>query len=423
MHLRAKERVAGRKQGLFYGWWVAATAALGLFLSAGSIVVLSFGVFFKPLSQDFHAGRTAISLAFSLNSLIAAITIPLIGRLIDRFGARRVILIGTALFTMVLLSSEFVGSHIASLYIFFAVLGAVNGTTSPVPYGVVVSRWFDKRRGLALGLMAIGLGLGAILMPLFAQRLIAMFGWRGAYAIFGGAAALLTLPLVGAFLLESPAQKGLRPDGTPFNEKQQPTQMDQQGLSWRDTWHQPTFWLLIGAFSLAAAGLLGCIVHLPTIVADRGGSAQNAAVASSVIGIALLIGRFGAGYLLDRFFAPRLAMIFFGGAALGFTLLLAGSSGILALAAAFLLGLGMGSEVDIMAFLMSRYFGLRSLGTAFGFGFGSYILAGAVGALIMGAGFDTTHSYALPLEGFLFAMLVAIVVMARLGPYRYAPQS
>ncbi len=354
---------------MFYGWWVVATASLGMFFSTGTIVVLSFGVFFKPLSQYFHAGRAAISLAFTLHGLVSAVCVPLIGRLIDCFGARRVILMGTSIFGLVLLSSGLVGASITYLYLFYLALGLVSGTTSPVPYGVIVSRWFDRQRGLALGLMAFGLGLGAIAMPLVAQRLIATFG-----------------------------------------------------LSWRDTWHHPTFWLLNCGFFLAGASMFACVLHMPALLTDRGISSQGAAVASSVVGVALLIGRIGAGYLLDRIFAPRLAMLLFGGSAVGIALLLAGSMGKLALVGAFLVGVGMGAEVDIIAYLMSRYFGLRALGTAFGYGFGSYAFGGALGVLLMGTGFDLTHSYTVPLAGFFIAVVLAAGLMTRLGPYRYAAQ-
>ena len=405
---------------IFYGWWVVATASLGLFLSTGTIVVLAFGVFFKSLSQDFHASRSAVSLAFTLHNVIGALCTPLFGRLIDRVGARRVILIGTPIFGLILLSSVMLGSRIAFLYLFYVALGLVSGSTSPVPYGVVVSHWFDRRRGLALGLMAIGLGLGAIFMPLLAQRLIATFGWRTAYATFGGAALLLSMPVVASCLKDDPKQKGLHPDGTVAAHMAPQDTQHNQGLSWHETWHHPTFWLMIGAFFLAGASLFGCILHLPALLTDRGISAQGAAMASSLAGVALLVGRIGAGYLLDRFFAPRLAMIFFGSAATGIALLWVGSAGKIALLAAFLLGLGIGAEVDIIVFMMSRYFGMRALGTAFGYGFGSYVLAGALGVWVMGAGFDLAHSYSVPLGGSFIAMLMAIALMTRLGPYRYS---
>ncbi|MEP6644395.1 MAG: MFS transporter [Acidobacteriaceae bacterium] len=404
---------------IFYGWWIVATASLGLFLSTGTIVVLAFGVFFKSLSQDFHASRSAVSLAFTLHNVTGALCAPLFGRMIDRVGARRVILIGTAIFALILLSCEMLGSRIAFLYLFYVSLGLVSGSTSPVPYGVVVSHWFDQRRGLALGLMAIGLGLGAIFMPLLAQRLIATFGWRTAYATLGSGALLISLPVVAACLLDDPKQKGLQPDGRVLAQTSEQDAKRDEGLSWHETWHHPIFWLMIVSFFLAGISLFGCIVHLPALLSDRGVSSQSAARASSLVGVALLVGRLGTGYLLDRFFAPRLAMILFGGAAIGIALLSIGGVGKIALLAAFFLGLGMGAEVDIIAFMMSRYFGMRALGTAFGYGFGGYVLAGALGVWVMGAGFDLAHSYSLPLGGFFIAMLVAMGLIARLGPYRY----
>jgi MFS family permease len=403
----------------FHAWWVVTTAATGLFFSTGTIVVLSFGVFVKPLSQSFHVGRAAVSLAFTLHGLLSAACVPLTGRLIDSFGARRVILTGTTIFGLILLFSPFVGSSLASLYLFYAALGIVSGTTSPVPYGVVISHWFDRQRGLALGIMACGIGLGAIAMPLAAQRLIVLLGWRATYAVFGSTTLLLSLPVVAAFLAEHPRRKRTGPDGILPLHSIRPE--NYEGLSWHDTWHQATFWLLLCAFFLAGASLFACVLHLPALLTDRGVSAQGAAVTSSVIGAALLVGRVGAGYLLDRVFAPRLTMLLFGVSTVGIALLLAGRGGVkVALFAAFLVGVGMGAEVDIIAFLTSRYFGLRALGSAFGYGFGSYAFGGALGVLLMGTGFDLAHSYTLPLAGCILAMLLAAGLIIRLGPYRYA---
>ncbi len=139
-----------------------------------------------------------------------------------------------------------------------------------------------------------------------------------------------------------------------------------------------------------------------------------------MVGFAVLIARVGTGYLLDRFFAPKLAAFFFCGASVGIGLLMFGASGKLALGAAFLIGMGMGAEGDIIAYSLSRYFGLKAFGTAYGYAFGAFVLAGAFGPLLMGAGFDRTHSYTVPLGGFLVAMLAAAAIMTRLGPYKFA---
>jgi MFS family permease len=402
---------------------VVATAALGLCLGAAPIIVYAFGVYFKPLSQEFHVGRGAISFMFTLQNLAAALFAPLTGRLIDQFGARKVILPGTAIFGVLLVSSKLLGSQLWYVYAFFAVLGIVQGCTSPVSYSVVVSHWFNRRRGLGLGLMMLGIGAGAIVIPPVAQRLIAMFGWRGAYAICGCAVLLIALPVVAAFLRNDPRDKGLLPDGDADlkeSGRRASEEASVEGLSWRETRHSSTFWLLVAAFFLAGASVHACVLHMPALLTDRGVSAKGAAMASSVVGFALVVARVGTGYLLDKFFAPRLAAFFFCGAAMGIALLMFGAAGKIALGAAFLIGMGMGAEGDIIAYSVSRYFGLKAFGTAYGYAFGSFVIAGAAGTLLMGVGFDFTRSYTVPLAGFFVAMLTAAGLMLRLGPYRYA---
>jgi cyanate permease len=136
-----------------------------------------------------------------------------------------------------------------------------------------------------------------------------------------------------------------------------------------------------------------------------------------------MFGRVGSGYLQDRIFGPHVASAIFAIAAIGMLMLWTGRGAASALTAAFLVGLAMGAEIDIVAFLMSRYFGLRSLGTCVAVGFGGFILAGGIGVFLMGAGFDATGSYALPLAGFSIAMVVAALLMTGLGPYRFAVMS
>ena len=151
---------------------------------------------------------------------------------------------------------------------------------------------------------------------------------------------------------------------------------------------------------------------------DRGAAVSSVALAPSVVGFALLAGRAGTGFFLDRYFGPRVAVFVFGTAAVGIALLWTGVAGVPALVGAFLVGLGFGAEGDIVAYLMGRYFGLRALGVAFGFTFGAFILASGLGPLIMGFAFDHTGSYRAPLAGFFFASLVSAALMGSLGPYR-----
>jgi cyanate permease len=265
----------------------------------------------------------------------------------------------------------------------------------------------------------LGIGVGSVVAPILAQRLITIFGWRITYAVFGVAVLIVPLPIATALLQNDPAQRGLQPDGDETAPGSPLSPQDKQGMTWSEIWHSPVFWMMICIFSLTGACVHGAILHMSAIFTDRGVSAERAAMAASLVGAALIVGRLGSGYLMDHFFAPRVAILFYGATTVGLAMLWAGRSGTPALAASFLVGLGMGAEVETMGYMISRYFGLRAFGTAFGLAFGAFMLAGAAGVLLMGAGYDRFHSYTVPLAGFFGAMLLALLLLGRLGPYRY----
>lgn len=404
---------------LYYGWVVVATTAVGQLLGSIPIAVFAFGTFFPSFVRQFHTSRAMISLAFTIHNLISGMLAVIVGFLCDRFGVRKVILPGLAMLGVVLLSAEAIGAKVWQLYVFYAALGIVAPATNSVPYGLVVSRWFNRQRGLALGIMMAGLGGGAIVMPLLAQRLIASFGWRAAFAIVGGVVLLLPLPIVATWLKETPEQMDVLPDAASATSASNFARASSEGMAWRDIWHSGTFWLMIATFVLVAASVHACIIHMPELLADRGASMKAAAAATSALGLAVLLGRIGTGYLLDRYFGPHVALFIFASAGFGIALLWTGNTGLPTLVGASLVGLGFGAEVDVIAYLIGRYFGLRSLGTAFGFAFGAFVLAGGLGPLMMGLAFDRTGSYRVALLCFSLATLAAAALVGRMGPYRY----
>jgi MFS family permease len=404
---------------VFYGWWVALIAALGLFLNTGTIVVFSFGVFAKAMGQEFHSGRGKISLAFTVHNLTAALFVPLAGRLVDRYGARRVLLPFTALLGLILVSSRLVSEGIWQLYLFYFALGLVSGGAGAMSYTDVITHWFDRHRGLALSVMMLGMGAGAVVMPSLAQKLVATFGWRAAYSIFGFAVLLIPLPMLAAFLKERPENMGLLPDGAAEGRGSTPMAVNEIGLTLREATKTSAFWIIACVLFLITASVHACFIHLPALLTDRGSTAQLAAFASSLLGVGLFLGRVGCGYLLDHFFAPRVAGVLFSAVAIGIAFLALGHSVSSALIAAPLVGLGLGAEVDIVAYVTSRYFGLRSYGAIFGSIWAVFGVSGGLGAYLMGIGFDKAGSYVAPLIGFFCAAVVAVLLVMTLGPYRY----
>jgi len=402
---------------IFYGWWVVLASAFGLFWGV-PITVYSFSVFFKPLMQEFHAGRAAVSLAFTLKLIAAALCAAPIGWLTDRYGPRRVILIATGIFGFILFANRIFSGSIAQFYCFYLLLGLCTGGVGPIPYGSLISHWFDNSRGLALGLTMLGIGLGAVIIPSVAQTLIARFAWRTAYSILGASVSFICWPVLACFVKESPEDSVSVADWA--SAKTNGIEGARQGLTAHEAWRRRDFWLMACAFTLVSASVQGCVVHMAPMLSDRNLGMRAAASGSSLIGAAVMIGRVGTGYLLDRTFAARLASILFALSALGIALLLL-RDGTAAFAGAFLVGLGLGAEVDLIPYMTSRYFGLCDFGKVYSSLFAAFALAGALGPLIMGAGFDRTGSYSGPLVGFLLAILLATILMTRLGPYRFRP--
>ena len=414
-----KEAAVQTRDRIFYGWWIVVASVVGLFLSLAPLVTFTLGVFLKPLNQEFHWNRAEISFAYTLCTLSGSAALPLIGRIVDRYGVRVVVIPSLLLFGTCLMSTYFLSAHLWHLYVLYLAIGLVSSGTTPLPYARVISHWFDKKRGLALGLAMAGVGLGSLVMPSLTHTLVTAGGWRTAYVCLGLLVIVIAVPTVGLLLRDTPESLGLRPDGeAPLPIETTEPRHQLVGLRCSEAWRTSTFWLMTVAFFLVSMATSGAIVHLIPLLTDRGVSAQSAAFAASLSGGTVLVGRVWAGHLLDRFFAPYVTMSFFLALMLGLLLLWSGVSGPLAFVAAMLVGLGLGAEVDIIGYLVGRYFGLRAFGEIYGYVFAIFYLGGGVGPFLMGKGFDATGSYSLVLGSFVVLTLIASVLLSRLGPYR-----
>ena len=391
------------------GWVMVLTAALGVTVSFGSVVVFSFGVFLKPLGREFGWTRGQVSLAFSLAALSVAACSPLLGRLVDRVGARRVILVCVSVYGLAFSSLALLRGALWRLYAAYIVIGVVGNGTTQLSYSKVITAWFDRRRGLALALMMAGVGCGAIVVPPATAWLIGSAGWRGAYLVLGGAILLIGLAPAALFLRERPpgGRAEVRAADSPAAEGGTP----------RQAVRTRALWETLAAFFLFSASVNGSITHLVPMLTDRGIAIGAAAFAVSVLGAATLGGRLLTGALLDRYFGGRVAAALFAVAACG--VLVAGRAHSVAAAycGAGLIGLGMGAEADVLPYLISRYFGLRSFSELFGYVFSAYAIAGALGPWLMGRAFDRFHSYATALPVLGAAMFLSALLMFLLPPY------
>jgi sugar phosphate permease len=405
-------RVSNRTT-IFYGWWIVVLSIFGLTFSVGPVVVYTFGIFVKPLAKSFSSDRGTISLAISFLNLGAAICLPVYGFIIDRIGGRKIIAIGLSVLGICLFLLSRVDPPVWHVLLIYGVIGLIGSGSSPVSFSKVVANWFNRKRGLALGIATTGIGLGGVLLPSLCQYLIERVGWRQAFLILSIPVFVIT-PIIAIFYTNRPEQKGLLPDGEKM-EDHQIANKPVEGMSVKDAMRTRTFWLLYFIYLFIAACSLGTLTHLSPLLTDRGFSPKYAAFATSIFGATNVIGRLINGYLIDKYFAPYVAAVWLLGAAIGVGLLWLGAGGVL-FSAAFL-GLLIGSEADTMPFLLSRYFGRKHLGTLFGFVFSAFTIGVAVGPYLFGMTFDRTHSYQLPLGCAFIVLTLLTVLTLRLKKY------
>ena len=382
-------------------WFVVAASSVGLFFHFGSLLVNSFGVFLTTLCDQFNWSRTQVSFAFTLGTLTAMLTMPLTGWLTDRLGARRPILLCTTLFGALFASLALLNGSLWHLYVIFLLLGLVGPGTSAVPHASLITKWFTKRRGLALGIAMCGTAFGGVIWPSATQKLLDQFNWRVVYAVLGGAVLLIAVPLMLAFLKE-PVRQTVSQENT--------TNPTAEGLSRKEAIRSGVLWLMIAAFLIVSATIQACMIHLVPLLKDRGMTPAGAAFAASLFGVAGMIGRLGTGYLLDLFPSIRVPVLAFACVAAGIFLLFAGAGGLSSYGAAMLIGFGYGAESATIPYLVGQYFGLRSFGEIYSYLFITVPLGGALGPVLMGAGFDRFGSY----QTVLFCCGVATVVAALL---------
>lgn len=378
------------------GWRVVAASFCGVMVSFGSLFVFTFGVFLKPLAAEFGWTREMISSGFGVAAMSVALASPVLGRLLDRHGSRGVVLICMAVFAACVAALSGLSGSPWHFFALCCAIGLVGNGTTQMGYARAVAGWFSARRGLALALVMAGTGAGSIVLPPLAEWLIRHYGWRMAYLALGAMILALGLPLTAAWVRDRPGA-GLAAGIA-------------HGASVREGLQSRPFWLLTGALFLSSIALNGAITHLPPLLTDRGVDSGQAALALSVLGMASLAGRVVTGHLLDRFPGPRVAVLMLALAAAGVLGLSQARTASAGLAAAALIGWGMGAEADVTPYLLCRFFGLRSFSTLYGLTWTAYAIAGATGPVLMGRAFDATRSY----EGLLGVMAALTLAAAAL---------
>ena len=407
----------------YYGWLITAAAGVGLCFGYAGSVIYGFSSFILPLSEEFGWSRREIGLAFSFMVTTVFLMSPLMGVLLDRYGARRCLLTGTLLFGMFLSSLCLLTPDIRHFYAMFVLLGLSGTATTAICYSRLLVSWFEKRKGWALGLALTGTGVGAMIVPPLVQAIIQTAGWRGAYLALGALNLIIVAPLLYKFVLNAPAEKNTWPDGVP------PTAGDEgnrqlhmrKGFTLRQCVRQRVFWKIVIGIFLISLSQTGPFVQLIPILRDVGLEEFAAATTASLLGVAVIGSRLVCGYLMDRYFAPFVAGAFLVAPVFGFIAFALEPSIWTGVLVTVLLGLAYGAEFDILGFFCSQYFGRLSFGKIYGILFAVYSLAVGLAAPLAGWSYDESGSYVEMFVAGALVNLLAVLLILTLGRYPDLP--
>jgi MFS family permease len=404
----------------FYGWVIAAVSALGVACSVSVYIPATTSLLAGSWAREFGWSIPAVFLALNFATVATIFIAPFIGSLLDRFGARRVIAASFLAEALIVYSFRYQGPDIRWLYARYAAFAIFATGTTAIAFSAVTSRWFDRRRGLALGIALAGLGAGGVMWSLLTQWLIARQGWREIFVYLSAGLLCVVLPLMLLALRETPESMGLRVDGaTP--EVAARARAPITGVTLRSAMRQRQYWLLVVTFYFIAFATYSITLNLVPLLRARGVDAGTAAAAQASIWAVLVVGRISTGWLMDRFFAPRVALLFLLPPVVGIALLAQGANDTSAFVAAMLVGLAAGAEVDVLAYLAGRYFGLKHFGAIYATFFAIYAVGTSTGPAATAWLVDRTGGYSTPLWCLVGLLCVSGALLLRYPPFPPEP--
>ena len=438
---------------------MVAACTVGNAVSVTPMVYTVFGLFLMPLTSEFNWSRAGVSFVLTIIAVASALGYPVIGRMIDRYGARRIILAGNVLFAASIASVSLIGASLTHLYIAYALIGLTAAIPSSAMFTKVVASWFDQNRGLFLGIVGgLGNGTGAALSPVLAHLLISAFGWRGAFQGIALTVLVVGFPVLFLLLWDPPGSTGKDQGGAQSGTRGHPPSAGTRGhpptvesgesstvpdstaestgndvaatvapatpaggLTLGEARRTGTFWIILIAIALGAGSMTAIFAHVVPMLEDRGLPRAQATTVLATFSMVTAAWQIGVGYLLDRVPKPWIAAPFYVVALGGLVLLDATSSFPLLLLAGLLLGFGLGTEYGVLPYFISRYFGVKHYGAITGTAYAVVVLTQGVTPFLMALVFDLTGTYDLAMGAIAFGLVLGALLILRLKPFTYVP--
>lgn len=369
------------------------------------MVYTVFGLFLIPISAEFGWPRSAVSIVLLIIAIMGALSYPIVGRMIDRYGARQIILTGNVLFAGAVVLVSLTAADYLQFYLAYAFLGIVAAIPSSVMFTKVIAGWFDRNRGVVLGFVGgVGNGVGAAIAPVYAGLLLLDYGWRGAMQGLALAIVLIGFPILFLLLRDPPKTSG--------NNVGQV-----EGMTLADARKTGTFWLILVSIAMGAGCVTAVFAHVVPMLVDRGISMDKAITVLVIFSMVTAFWQVGVGYALDRISKPWIAAPFYIAAIAGLLLLEFANSYSQLLLAGVLLGLGLGTEYGVLPYFLCRYFGVRHYGAIAGVIYGVIVLTQGITPFLMDLNFDSSGNYRMAIAVICLALLLGAYLLTRLRPF------
>jgi MFS family permease len=388
------------KPRLFYGYVIVGAAFLTMVVLYG--VQYSFGVFFKPMLDEFGWSRALTSGVYSMNVVVQGLFTIVAGRLSDRFGPKIVVIFSGFLLCLGYSLMSRINA-VWQIYLFYGVFISL-GSCLWVPLASTCARWFIRRRGMMSGIISSGIGFGMVIFPPLANLLIHSYGWRLSYIIMGVSSAAVML-ISAQFLLRDPSQKGLLAYGDSATDAIV-SDSGRQGYSLKEAIRTRQFWIICLTFFTTNFCVQGVIVHMVPHATDIGIAAAAAATIISAIGVLSITTKIGVGTIIDKLGGKPVLRAVPVLLSLSFLWLLPANQLWMFYLFAIIFAIGYGGSSAIQSPIVAEYFGLKSHGTIMGMILIGNFAGGALSPLLAGRIFDTSGSYR---WAFIICIIVSLV--------------
>lgn len=393
------------------GWGVVLATVLGIGLGLSPMPIYTFGVFAPYLAAEFGWSMAEIMSGLAVTTLVVVWAGPLAGFLAVRYGARRVALLSSLLFGLALCGLSLSNGSLLLFYATWGLIAAVGAGTLPITWTRPVNRIFDVHKGLALGISMIGSGIFGMVAKPYLAWAIASYGWRGAYVALGLLPVLIAFP-AGLLLFR---ERGVSLPQTPAAAGSIATETGMTLVEAIRSWR---FWLLAIALVPISFALAGPMPNMEVMLRDGGLSAPDILKLTPLLGLTAMIGRLMGGWLMDHFWAPAVGFVILGMPVISCWILTGDTLDFYAAGLAIILiGIALGIEFDLIAFLVARYFGMRSYPAVYGFLYVSFALGAGLGPAFFGRDHDLHGNYDFALSLSLVLLLVSAASLLMLGRY------